>query len=109
MIFVREAGEVQMAVPGESEGRDYDKLYEEFDSPLMQQLRREAYGEDIGQHSWVTAEELRGDVERRSLSASSRLLDVGCGPCGPLVVAIRSTGCKGTGVDVSAAALASGT
>jgi len=74
----------------------------------MQQLRREAYGEDIGQHSWVTADELRSDIERLSLSASSRLIDVGCGPCGPLVFAVRSTGCTGKGVDVSASALVSG-
>jgi integrase len=42
-----------MAVPVEPEGRGYDKLYEEFDSPLQQKLRREAYGEDIGHNSWV--------------------------------------------------------
>lgn len=74
----------------------------------MQQVRREAYGEDIGQHSWVTAEELRADIERLSLTASSRLLDVGCGPCGPLVFVVRATGCSGTGADVSASALVSG-
>jgi len=74
----------------------------------MQQVRREAYGEDIGQHSWVTADELRSDIERLLLTASSRLLDVGCGPCGPLVFAVRSTGCTGTGVDVSESALVSG-
>lgn len=86
----------------------YDSLYAAFDSPLMQELRREAYGEDIGQHSWVTADELRSDIERLSLTPSSRLLDVGCGPCGPLVFAVRSTGCTGTGVDVSPSALVSG-
>jgi len=86
----------------------YDALYAGFDSPLMQQLRREAYGEDIGQHSWVTADELRADIERLALTAGSRLLDVGCGPCGPLVFAVRSTGCTGIGVDVSGPALVSG-
>lgn len=86
----------------------YDALYEAFDSPLMQQLRHEAYGEDIGQHSWVTADELRSDIERLALTTSSRLLDVGCGPCGPLVFAVRSTGCTGTGIDVSRSALVSG-
>jgi hypothetical protein len=38
----------------------YEATYREFDSPLMRQIRREAYGEDIGQHSWVGAAELRG-------------------------------------------------
>jgi cyclopropane fatty-acyl-phospholipid synthase-like methyltransferase len=83
-------------------------LYAAFDSPLMKQLRQEAYGEDIGQHSWVTADEFRSDLDRLSLTTSSRLLDVGCGPCGPLVFAVKSTGCMGTGLDVSAPAIGSG-
>ena len=37
--------------------RGYDSFYKRFESPLMQQLRQEAYGQDIGQHSWVSAEE----------------------------------------------------
>ena len=37
----------------------YCDTYARFDSPLMQMIRREAYGEDIGQHSWLTAVELR--------------------------------------------------
>jgi len=86
----------------------YDPLYATFDSPLMEQVRREAYGEDIGQHSWVTADELRSDIERLDLNASSRLLDLGCGPCGPLVFAVRASGCRGIGLDTSVNALVSG-
>ena len=97
-----------MTTPEPPAAKGYDALYAAFDSPLMEQMRREAYGEDIGQHSWVTADELRSDIERLSLTASSRLLDVGCGPCGPLVFAVRSTGCAGAGLDVSKSALASG-
>ena len=51
---------------------------------MMRQIRREAYGEDIGQHSRVGSEELRGDMHRLGLAPSSRLVDLGCGPCGPL-------------------------
>ena len=50
--------------PEPSHVKNYEPLYAAFDSPLMQQLRREAYGEDIGQHSWVTADELRADIAR---------------------------------------------
>jgi SAM-dependent methyltransferase len=83
---------------------NYDPLYAEFDSPLLKELRTDAYGEDIGQHSWVTADELRADIERLSLTSNSRLLDVGCGPGGPLVFAAQLTGCLGIGVDISQAA-----
>jgi SAM-dependent methyltransferase len=83
-------------------------LYESFDSPLMSQLRLEAYGEDIGQHSWVTAEDLRRDAPRLKLTGAARLLDLGCGPCGPLTFLMQTTGCSGTGLDSSADALSVG-
>ena len=83
----------------------YESFYQEFDSPLMRQLRREAYGEDIGQHSWVGADELRGDIHRLKLSPSTRLLDLGCGPCGPLTFILATVGCPGTGVELSPSAL----
>lgn len=83
----------------------YESFYREFDSPLMQQIRREAYGEDIGQHSWVTADEVRADIDRLKLSPSSRLVDLGCGPCGPLTFVLATVGCRGTGVELSPSAL----
>lgn len=79
----------------------YDEFYREFDSPLARQLRSEGYGRDIGQHSWVTAEELEEDVSRLHLSRSSRLLDLGCGPGGPLTFLANLAGCHGLGLDVS--------
>lgn len=95
-----------MPVPPET--RPYAGIYKEFDSPLMQQLRQEAYGHDIGQHSWVTAEELASDIPRLQLNRDSHLLDLGCGPCGPLTFVIAQVGCRGTGVDFSAEAIAAG-
>jgi len=86
----------------------YESLYEEFESPLMQDLRRDAYGEDIGQHSWVLASDLRRDALRIGVPAGGLLLDLGCGPCGPLTFLMKSLGCRGIGFDVSAAALTSG-
>jgi 2-polyprenyl-6-hydroxyphenyl methylase/3-demethylubiquinone-9 3-methyltransferase len=74
----------------------------------MRRIRREAYGEDIGQHSWVTAPDLRADVERLSLTRASRLVDLGCGPCGPLTFVLETAGCDGVGVDESASALHAG-
>lgn len=83
----------------------YESFYREFDSPLMRQLRREAYGEDIGQHSWVGADEVRGHIDLLKLSRSSRFVDLGCGPCGPLTFVLAAVGCRGTGVEVSPSAL----
>jgi cyclopropane fatty-acyl-phospholipid synthase-like methyltransferase len=83
----------------------YDNLYEHFDSPLMRQLRAEAYGQDIGQHSWVSAEELLADIPKLNLSSESRLLDLGCGPAGPLTFIAAQTRCSAVGLDVSANAI----
>lgn len=71
----------------------------------MREIRREAYGEDIGQHSWVGADEVRSDIERLRLTSASRLIDLGCGPCGPLTFILSLVRCAGTGVELSAAAL----
>lgn len=94
-----------MNAPKESQVDGYESFYQEFDSPLMRQIRREAYGEDIGQHSWVSADEVRGDIDRLRLSRSSRFVDLGCGPCGPLTFVLATVGCSGTGVELSPSAL----
>jgi SAM-dependent methyltransferase len=86
----------------------YNSVYDDFDSPLMRRVRGEAYGEDIGQHSWVTARDLRADIDRLRLVPSHHLLDIGCGPCGPLTFALRVAGCRGTGFDLNREAVALG-
>jgi len=95
-----------MAEPDGPVDRGYETLYEEFDSPLMQQLRIEAYGKDFGQHSWVTTSELESCAQGLGLTASSRLLDLGCGPGGPLSFVVSRIRCRAVGVDVSHAAIA---
>lgn len=83
----------------------YEAFYREFDSPLMRSVRRQAYGEDIGQNSWVSADEVLEDARLLALARGRRLLDIGCGPCGPLTFLIVRTGCLGTGIELSPSAL----
>ena len=83
----------------------YDATYAHFDSPLMRRLRSEAYGKDIAQHSWVTVEELDDLMPRLGVMTSGRLLDIGCGPGGPLTYLVGELGCHGVGTDVSAEAV----
>ena len=84
---------------------EYEAFDREFDSPLMRQIRLEAYGEDIGQHSWVSAAELREDAHRLRLSQATRLLDLGSGPCGPITFLMAQSGCSGVAVELSPAAI----
>jgi SAM-dependent methyltransferase len=97
-----------MDIPKQSRADRYESFYREFDSPLMQKIRRETFGEDIGLHSWGSAEEMRADVARLNVSSSSRIVDLGCGPCGPLTFILATVGCRGTGIEFSPSALRAG-
>jgi hypothetical protein len=61
----------------------YDANYSNFQTSLYEQIRRDAFGEDIGQNSWLTATELDTFQRWLDLSPGKTLLDVGCGAGGP--------------------------
>ena len=87
--------------------REYAAVYSQFDSPLIRKVRSEAFEEDIGQHSWIVAGELRQYLDWLSLSATDRVLDFGCGPAGPLTYLVTHSEVAAIGVDINAAALSS--
>jgi 2-polyprenyl-3-methyl-5-hydroxy-6-metoxy-1,4-benzoquinol methylase len=78
----------------------YDANYGNFRMELYEEIRREAFGEDIGQNSWLTADELYRFLSRLDLSAGKTLLDVACGAGGPALCAAVRAGCLVVGVDV---------
>ena len=87
--------------------REYAAVYSQFDSPLIQKVRSEAFEEDIGQHSWIVVNELREYLDWLSLSRADQVLDFGCGPAGPLTYLVTHSAVTATGVDINAAALSS--
>lgn len=84
----------------------YDRTYSHFSSDLSVEMRREVYGEDIGQHSWVTAEEQVGFARKAGLGPNSHLLEVGCGSGGPAIFLAQTLGLTVTGVDINEAGIA---
>ncbi len=40
----------------------YNLTYGNFANPVLAEIRQETFGEDIGQNSWLTANEYRRDV-----------------------------------------------
>jgi SAM-dependent methyltransferase len=86
----------------------YSAQYEQFAADVHSQVRTAAFGEDIGQNSWLTADELEGFAGWLELESSSSLLDVACGSGGPALHLVRLTGCKVCGVELYAEAVASG-
>lgn len=78
----------------------YDANYGNFQASLYQEIRREAFGEDIGQNSWLTADEQDKFLGWLGLGGGESLLDVACGAGGPTLRIAASIGCMVTGVDV---------
>lgn len=78
----------------------YDEAYGNFQTSLYEEIRREAFGEDIGQNSWLTADEQDKFLSWLGLAAGKTLLDVACGAGGPALRIAALTGCTISGVDV---------
>src|SRR5436305_1096716 len=86
----------------------YGTAYGNFSTDVLGEVRRETYGEDFGQSSWVTGDEYRRYFRLLGLAAADHVLDVGCGSGGPALFLAREAGCRVTGVDVSAAGIQAG-
>jgi 2-polyprenyl-3-methyl-5-hydroxy-6-metoxy-1,4-benzoquinol methylase len=78
----------------------YNANYGNFQTELYEQIRREAFGEDIGQNSWLTSDEQDRFLSWLDLCPGKTLLDVGCGAGGPALRIAASTGCSVVGIDV---------
>jgi SAM-dependent methyltransferase len=84
----------------------YDANYGNFQTELYAEIRREAFGEDIGQNSWLTSDEQDKFLEWLGLAPGKILLDVGCGAGGPALRIAAGTGCSVVGVDTHDQAIA---
>src|SRR6202035_5627148 len=84
----------------------YNANYGNFQTELYAQIRQEAFGEDIGQNSWLTADEQDRFLEWLDLSPEKRLLDVACGAGGPALRIAAITGCSVVGIEVHEQAVA---
>jgi SAM-dependent methyltransferase len=84
----------------------YGAAYGQFLGDVYEQVRREAYGEDIGQHSWLLAEAYRRYLGWLALESVSSILDVACGAGGPALYLGRTCGCQVQGMDIQEAAIA---
>jgi 2-polyprenyl-3-methyl-5-hydroxy-6-metoxy-1,4-benzoquinol methylase len=89
-------------MPGKADSRvrHYDANYGNFQTELYAEIRREAFGEDIGQSSWLTADEQDRFLGLLELSPGKRLLDVACGSGGPALRIATKTGCSLVGIDM---------
>lgn len=86
----------------------YNNVYGDFASDAEVAVRRETYGEDIGQSSWMTAAAWLAFADRLQVREDSEVLEVGSGSGGPAVYLAASRGCRVTGVDINPHGVANG-
>jgi ubiquinone/menaquinone biosynthesis C-methylase UbiE len=87
----------------------YAASYGGFASDVYAEVRREAFGEEVGQNSWLTREELDRFASELELRTSSRVLEIGCGSGGPALHLVRSAGCELVGIDLNEEGVANAT
>jgi SAM-dependent methyltransferase len=76
-------------------------VYKNYGEDLYKKIRKETFGEDIGQNSWLTADEYRNIFSILTLSSDKKVLEIASGSGGPAVFMVTETGCHLTGMDVN--------
>src|SRR5215470_1696446 len=80
----------------------YNTSYGHYGLKTYGEIRRETYGEDYGQTSWVSTAESHEIPKLLKLSNKSSVLEIGCGSGGYAVHLAKSFGCRIVGLDINA-------
>lgn len=87
----------------------YYNAYENFTEEVLQAIRRETYGTDIGQNSWLTADKFDRFLSGLRLRPEHHVLEVACGSGGPARWVAERFGCRVTGIDANASGVETAT
>jgi ubiquinone/menaquinone biosynthesis C-methylase UbiE len=90
-------------------GDFYDSEYGASEGAVHAAVRAETYGEDLGQTSWITAEECDEFGRWLGLTAGRRFLEVACGAGGVTVRLAERSGATAVGIDVHPDAITAAT
>jgi len=83
----------------------YDHAYGKYELDAYREVRLETYGEDLGQTSWVSAEESKQIPVWLNLAPSSAVLKIGSGSGRYALRIAESVGCQITGLDINASGI----
>ncbi len=75
--------------------------YSHFTDQVSNAIRKETFGADIGQNSWITVDEYERLLPDLNLTADSHVLEVASGSGGPALYLAHTTGCRMTGIDAN--------
>ena len=79
----------------------YNSTYGNFEEQVLAEIRRETYGEDIGQNSWITIDEYDTFYSWLNLSAGDHVLEIASGSGGPALYLAKKFNCRITGLDIN--------
>lgn len=79
----------------------YSNTYGNFREQVLAEVRRETFGEDIGQNSWITTDEYDRFYGWLELNKGARVLEVASGSGGPALYLAKKFECRITGVDIN--------
>jgi cyclopropane fatty-acyl-phospholipid synthase-like methyltransferase len=82
-----------------------DRTYERAADALYATIRREAFGEEIEQFSWLTADEYQHFFTLLGIDAGSEVLEVASGSGGSATFMAQKTRYRVTGLDIHQAAV----
>jgi cyclopropane fatty-acyl-phospholipid synthase-like methyltransferase len=79
----------------------YNSTYGNFQEEVLAQIRRETWGEDIGQNSWITTDEYDTFYSWLNLSPGDHVLEIASGSGGPAIYLAKKFKCRITGLDIN--------
>jgi SAM-dependent methyltransferase len=83
----------------------YDSHYDRLDHDVYRSIRAKTFGVDLGQESWITAEECDRFCDWLEIKAGQRVLEVACGSGGLATRIAEQRGASVVGTDINALAI----
>src|SRR5689334_6469984 len=79
----------------------FDSTYRNFNEQVLQTVRAETFGRDIGQNSWLTVDEYDRFISWLRLLPGDHALEVASGSGGPALYLAQQANCHVTGIDAN--------
>jgi SAM-dependent methyltransferase len=79
----------------------FDSTYGHFEDQVLEAIRKETFGQDIGQNSWLTVDEYDRFIAWLEPAPGHHVLEVASGSGGPACYWATKAGCRLTGIDAN--------
>lgn len=87
----------------------FDSTYSHFTEQVLDAIRKETFGQDIGQNSWLTVDEYDRFIPGLRLAPEDHILEVASGSGGPALYLAKKLSCYVTGIDATESGITTST